>query len=193
MSLTWLNAWARYAKMLYKTTGIKTSNWCASFYHIWKKLWRYALKQLFLKWLTTDLIWPEEKKAFQNLRLKRQWSLDMWLCYWQKKSWYFQSCTFGRGCKLGREELGFFHAQKWSEVKWSGKSRPASPAVVWHFYKKIFVTIRWLCKKINESIELSESEFNHSVYLSYNELLKYGNSLETKMFDTEWLRDIIMD
>lgn len=53
------------------------------------------------------------------------------------------------------------------------------------FLQKIFVTIRWLCKKINESIELSESEFNHPVDLSYDELLKYGNSLETKMFDTE--------
>lgn len=53
--------------------------------------------------------------------------------------------------------------------------------------------IRWLCKKINESIEFSESEFNYLVDLFYDEFLKYGNSLEMKMFDIEWLRDIIMD
>ena len=115
----------------------------------------------------------------------------MWLCYWQKNLGISSRVLLDADVNWVEKSWDFFMHK--SEVKWSGKSRPASPAVVWHFYKKIFVTIRWLCKKTNESIELSESEFNHPVDLSYDELLKYGNSLETKMFDTEWLRNIIMD
>ena len=74
---------------------------------------------------------------------------------WVKKNW-----------------ISFMHK---SEV--IGENSPSIASPLWQFYKKNIRDNNMVkkVKKMNESIEHIGSEFNHSVELSDNELLKYGS------------------
>ena len=79
---------------------------------------------------------------------------------WVKKNW------------VKKNWVSFMHK---SEV--IGENSPSIASPLWQFYKKNIRDNNMVkkVKKMNESIEHIGSEFNHSVELSDNELLKYGS------------------